>query len=799
MRRPVLFLFFCMAGGILSAYFLPFAAAVIPLAIAAAAAAVKKKGVLTLFLIVAIYGAVYFELTEMNITPLEECSGEIAEVWGRVESVQEKEGWSRIEIKAFQIENKGVRCKTSEKILLQLYGGLNEMRSTLGADLKSPQSLVGKDVYLKGEVSIPKRATNPGLFDYQLYLRSRGINTIMETTSYHFEIYGRGNRITAALAEMKQRFSDRLSEEMNEESKALLIGMMFGDKTCLDEELLDDFRRNGTTHILAVSGIHVTVIFLCVNRLFRNRKTPFTSLTAAAILILYAALSSFSPSVVRAVVMILICIFSKHLYRRYDLLCSAAFSAFLFLLYNPYSLFNTGFQLSYLAVFTMAFLLPFSAEKVELLSGYRRYHKLYLVLKVFVPVFVIQIGMIPATAYLFQYISLTAFIMNVPIIALSGIIIQAGMLLLILSFPGGMLFSFAATGTDLLIKLTALLSRSTGSLKYAAINMTAPSIAFLILFYGIGYFLVSEIFWDWVRRGKRRNIVFVLVVSFCIAVSAPWLTGETERRASVVFVDVGQGDCIHIRTPEGKNILIDGGGSVDYDVGKKILLPYLLKNGVSHIDLACVTHLHQDHFGGLISLCHLMPVKKLALYEGNRSDQQKILDETGLSPEELLYLKKGDSIDVEKGIKIDILYPDFTAEGGNETAGTEETDENAQTLVIRADYQDVGILLTGDLGFPGEANIEEFYRGYVNSPAKSDILKIGHHGSRYSTGEAFLDLVDPAIAVIQVGQNNFGHPNADVIEMLRKKDIMVERTDLNGAVLIDIKNGKIRVRTMLKE
>ena len=797
MRRPVLALFFCTAGGILSAYYLPLAAAAVPLILALTAAFLKKKPVLALFLAVALCSAVYFELTETNITPLEKSCGTVAAVYGRVEGVQDKEGWLRIEIRAHDAERGRKRNRTSEKVLLQLYGSLSDIQNTSGAYLKNTQSLVGKDVYFKGEVSIPKQATNPGLFNYRLYLKSRGIHTIMETTSYHFIVYGKGNRLAAALAEMKQHFSDRLSEEMDEESKALLIGMLFGDKTALDEDLTEDFRRNGTTHVLAVSGIHVTVIFMCINRLFRNRRTRFSSITAISVLLLYAALSSFSPSVVRAVVMILICLFARHLYRRYDLLCSAAFSAFLFLLYNPYSLFNAGFQLSYLAVFTMAFLLPFSAEKLELLSGYRRYRRLYLVLKVFVPVFTIQIGMIPVTAYMFQYISFSAFIMNIPIIALSDVIITVGILLFILSFTGGILFPFAATGTDLLLKLTALLSRSTGSLEYSAINVIAPSVAFLILFYGIGYFCVSEMFWDWVRRRRRKSIAVVLISIICLASVSPWLTGETERRASVTFVDVGQGDCIHIRTPQGKNILIDGGGSADYDVGKKILLPYLLKNGVSHIDLACVTHLHQDHFGGLMSLCHLMPVRKLALYEGNRSGQQKILDEAGLSAKELLYLKKGDSISVEKGIRIDILYPETAPGDGVGTRETAEADENAATLVIRVEYQGVGILLTGDLGFSGEESMEEFYRGDADSPARADILKIGHHGSKYSTGEAFLDLVDPAVAVISVGQNNFGHPSADVIEKLRKKDIMVERTDLCGAVLVDVKDKKIRVRTML--
>ncbi len=213
---------------------------------------------------------------------------------------------------------------------------------------------------------------------------------------------------------------------------------------------------------------------------------------------------------------------------------------------------------------------------------------------------------------------------------------------------------------------------------------------------------------------------------------------------------------------------------------------------------AVVTHLHQDHYAGIVSLCNLLPVKSLALYEGYSTGQDQILKETGLKEKQLLYMKKGDSLLIEEGVKIDILYPEKKSAEEYKQMQEGETDENGMTLVLRLDYDKASVLLTGDLGFKGEEEIVAMYEGSGERLAKADILKVGHHGSKYASGDPFLDLVNPRIAVIQVGENNnFGHPNADVIEKLEKKDIIVRRTDLCGAIMLDVKDGDVRIRTML--
>ncbi len=250
----------------------------------------------------------------------------------------------------------------------------------------------------------------------------------------------------------------------------------------------------------------------------------------------------------------------------------------------------------------------------------------------------------------------------------------------------------------------------------------------------------------------------------------------------VVYTYAPQGDCLHIRTPEGRNILIDGGGNQNYKVGEKILLPYLLKNGVKKIDLAIVTHLHDDHYLGIEQLAGKMEIKNLGIYEANRLRELEILAETGLHKQDMLYLTKGDRIRIEKDVWIDVLYPEEHSEDVYETLLLEEKDENRSSLIVKIYYRGLTVLMTGDLGLEGE---QEIMRNYEENPVvlAADVLKVGHHGSKYSTGDEFLDVVDPKIAVFQVGKNNFGHPHPSVIDKCAKKGIIVYRNDLNGAII----------------
>jgi len=759
-----------------------------------------KKHFICLLLIAGMLGMCHMQAILHKKEPLQEQQGNVITITGRVLSVEDKQSSLRVIVKPMGWQCGDVSGNTRHKLIVNL-SLPSDNKNGIGIDALDNRKpvLAGKVVRLKGRFTLPSGMRNPGLFDYRLFLRTKGIIGIVNTQYSHLEVIGHQESLSVFTQRLKDVFSSCLEKYMESDTKALFLGILFGDKSLIDEDIYEAFQRNGCAHILSVSGIHVSIIYIYISRLFRNRRSHAGSVCVLGLLLFYVALADFSASVVRAAVMIGIHILSKFLHRRYDLLCCISFSALLMLLYNPFYLFNLGFQLSYLAVFTLAFALPAAESKINKLKESRRFGWLITIAKAFAPVFAVQAGMAPATAYHFQYFSLSAFFINLPVIALAGLILPLGMGLLALVLVMGepcTIFGFGSTMAGLLVDTMIKLNRLAGELSISSMNVTSPPVPALVIYYGFFFFLTSESFLILKKTGKRGGILVICLCILCCSFYAPFAMGKTAGRPDIVFLDVGQGDCIHIRTPEGKNILIDGGGG-EYDTGKKILAPYLLKNGALSVDLAVVTHLHQDHYGGIVSLCNRMPVKKLAVYSANFVREENILAETGLDAGSLVYVDAGDRIRLGKDVYIDVLYPEQKNHEGCHQLIADRDDENYSCLVLWVYYRGVSLLVTGDMGFEGEMALMDLLGVSERTMLKADILKVGHHGSRFSSGQEFLDAVDPKIAVIQVGKNNFGHPHPDVIEKLTKKDIIVLRNDIDGAVLLKIRKDGISMSTML--
>jgi competence protein ComEC len=262
----------------------------------------------------------------------------------------------------------------------------------------------------------------------------------------------------------------------------------------------------------------------------------------------------------------------------------------------------------------------------------------------------------------------------------------------------------------------------------------------------------------------------------------------------IIFIDVGQGDCLFIESPTGKTAMIDSGGSARYDVGRKTLLPFLLKNGHKELDLAIVTHLHQDHYGGFKTLSQEIPVGGLVLYEGYESEKASILSESGFDAGELIFARKGDSIKLDDRVSIEIIYP--PAWGEDDKYRPE--DENQMSLVLMVVYDGIRILMTGDIDQDGEKDLIRVLDNM--NDLHCDILKVPHHGSKYSMGESFIETANPKCAVIQVGKNNFGHPSSSVLEKCLERDIIVFRNDLQGAIGVEVNSREtdnLWIKTMI--
>ena len=289
------------------------------------------------------------------------------------------------------------------------------------------------------------------------------------------------------------------------------------------------------------------------------------------------------------------------------------------------------------------------------------------------------------------------------------------------------------------------------------------------------------------EKYKKRIIIILLsvILLFSIFHFIP-------KNLKIYFVDVGQGDCTFIVTPKNKTILIDGGGSTgsDFDVGESTLIPYILDRGYKKIDLMFISHFDQDHVGGLLTVLKELKVNRVCIskQEENSENYQKFLEIIKEKDIPVTIVKLGDKIKIENSLYFDILWP-------QEDQITENRINN-NAIVMKLNYNGFSCLFTGDIEKIAEDKMVSLYKDKF--VLESDILKVAHHGSKTSTTENFLELVNPKNCLIGVGKNNlFGHPSNEIVERLEKLDVKVYRTDINGEISIIVNNkGKYIINSM---
>lgn len=633
--------------------------------------------------------------------------------------------------------------------------------------------------------SLPEGADNPGTFDYSKYLASQKIYLIGTCVSSEVAVEGRDRSFFRGFmvnrsAVFRKVFGEKLKAQCGEGAAGIISGMLFGDKTGLADETYESFQKNGTAHILSVSGLHAAIVYGVITGLLgKRRRSRAGIIITAACLGVMVFLASFSVSVVRAVIMIYLKMAADLLHRRYDLISAACVTASFFLVLNPMVIYSTGFVLSFSAVISLGVIGGGLERMVKLDNA---------AWALFRPIIAIQIGMAPLTAWYFNYFSLAAFISNIPVIFLSGLIIPVGMAAAAMVLLGGFgdaLFGPAAEVCRLMSEMLVFFNDFSGAYGRLSFIAERPSLVVTIGFY-IAVFLVFSEFTKLHPVNSRSACVYLIVLALVFM----GLEAGKTTRAEVVFVDVGQGDCTHIRTEDGRNYLIDGGGSMtsDYDVGLKTLEPYLLNNGVDRLDGVFITHMDADHYKGIASLNEDFVIDNIYLYRGYSENIGEAAALLNLDEKEtqVTFLSGGDRVNLGEKIFLDVIWPKKTVALGFEGSGeNDSSDFNANSLVMKLNYLGTEILFTGDIGVAEEALIKK--------ETACDIVKVPHHGSRYSSSEDFVKSLGAKAAVIPVGINNFGHPAQSVIERYEESGIMVYRTDLNGAVSIDINSGGYRI------
>ena len=643
-------------------------------------------------------------------------------------------------------------------------------------------------VEARGEFAELSPAEDPGCFDYSLYMKSKGVTIrfnayILEITDTHVS---QVTRLRRSLYQTRESFIGRFSTD----TQGFIRGVIFGDKSGIDEDMLEEFNNNSTGHILAVSGLHIGFLYGLLRFLTARKRTLPVSCLIVTVILLYGEMTMWSPATVRACIVMTISLCSTHLRRSSDLLTSVSLAAFLILTYQPYQLFSSGFQLSFLALSGIAFLSgPISSVTGEAIAV----------------MLAVQTGTLPVIAYSYCRINPLSILINVPVILLASVLVPLCILMLMMEVVTGRV---AAAGIDLAELISYAIVKVNHILSFGgsfSIRTAGPCAAAIIFIYMIVFGLATE----WARvMLLRKELKAVLRQGILLLMPLAMLFSclyDPISDDEIVFVSVGQGDCVHIRS-EGHDVLIDGGGQSGYgddekkqayNVGKSILMPYLMHGGADAVDVALVTHLHADHYKGIEELSEVFPVGAVGIpadyrasFPGNlngSSSENTEKGQTANSEMKAFYIRPDTKIDISDDVSIDVIWP---IEVSDEPIAAD--DPNEHNTVYMINYKGIKVMVTGDLLEADEQEMIEYYQG--TETLDCDILKVAHHGSKSSSSEAFLDAAKPEIAVIQCGRNNFyGHPHQQTLERLEIRGIKVYRTDISGAIGIDIQGSRLSV------
>lgn len=647
---------------------------------------------------------------------------------------------------------------------------VNYFAKTEQEKLELKELIYGMNCSLQGQFSVPPEPRNFYAFDYKDYLASHNIHFLFNPSSFPVTNCHKTTLTPYQLLQTyRQAGIKHLSENIPEESRGVIIALVFGDRGEMEHELLEAYQKLGIIHLLAVSGLHVglisaTLYFLLIRiGITKERSTDLLLI----LLPIYAILAGATPSVLRATAMCIVVLISIKANFRLNPFDGISGVCLLLLVINPAYVHHLGFQLSFLVSFSLII----SAKTIL-----RRYTS--WVMQLLVVTTLAQGISFPIIVYHFYEISLWSIPLNllyIPFITffvlpLSFVIMISSLLSIPLIEPVLLLYNFAIStahnGLSFVIDF-----------PYSILTFGKPPL-YIIVFY---YLAIAVNLYVWEKSDSLNQFLKSSSLFFFVVLlhwHVPYLLNEGE----ITMIDVGQGDSIYIELPRRKAIyLIDTGGVVDigikqegsqrsksFDVGEDVLLSFLKAKGVRKVDKLILTHGHSDHIGGAEALLGIVPVQTLLYGTGPVEDtfESELLQSYDHQGTKIKFVQNGDFWKTGN-YQFTILSP----LGG-------EGSLNDRSVVIYTKIGGLYWLFTGDLEQEGERQLVANYHNL-----NVDVLKVGHHGSNTSTTEVLLDVINPQYALISVGKRNFyGHPHSEVLSRLNDRQITILRTDQHGSI-----------------
>lgn len=686
----------------------------------------------------------------------------------------------------------------------------------------SIETKIGQTLQIEGTINKNNPPMNIGQFDSETYYRSLNETGMIYANSYTV-LDNKYSFIRENLYRIKHIIINQIFKIFNKKYAGLFVAIFTNDKSYIDKEQKDLFNENGIAHILAISGLHLSILGLCLFELLRKRfSVKFSSIFVSIFILIYAIFIDASYTTLRAVIMLYIRFLSLGIGRSYDSKNTLYILAIVFIILNPYLLFNTGFQFSYVSVFSLNYVYKFKSKSLKKIINNISNNLFHNDLKpsqiemVIPQVIILTLFLLPITIFNYFEFPLYSIFLNLIVIPLMTIVLVFGIIGLILSFLNLFLGRFLVGIVHFIFLFYEGLCNFINTLPYHTIMTGRPKFIYIIIFYLL-LFLIHLVL-DCIYKIKtnsylkiNNNLLFkifknikyylykikyryVFVISaILILLSILLMSFQYINGINVEMLYIGQGDSLIIRNNK-LCITIDGGSTTSKSNGKYILEPNLSAKAIKKIDIAFITHSDKDHTNCIEYLiengeCQINTLVLPIFAKTTKSyDNLKTLCENNNIS--IQYMKQGDIMKINEDL---ILYCISPSDNYTEA----KDDVNEQSLCLKMIYKNKSAIFTGDIGNIIENKLanDKTVSEYLNS----DILKVAHHGSKNSSSEEFLDKVSPKYAIVSYGiGNKYGHPNEQTLDRLSKRNIDTYLTGINGEIDINIKNDNIYVNTYLK-
>lgn len=745
-------------------------------------------------------------------------SGSMCRVSGVISEIKAGEKRVQVFITAAKIEGKDKNGNTvvfqgNTKVIAYVEPGETLLPGQQVVNFEETFS-PGQQAVFSGRAALPEQASNPGAFDARTYYKSKQI--FMTLVSAQIEEAG-GHRRTVRgfLYQIKRKAAELLDAIFDEPDALVVKAMLLGEKSTLDEDTKKMYQINGIAHILAISGLHIAILGMTLFRWLRKRIGSYwiAGFAAISLVSLYGIMTGLAGSTCRAVLMMMLLLVSKAAGRTTDMLTSAGIACMVMAFFNPYSLLDVGFQLSFSAVAGMGILYP------ALVSIFGKGGKIK---QTFLIGSASYLATLPIVVYSYFQFPLYGIFLNLIVVPLLSMVLLFSILAAFCGILSIQLAGAAACPVKLILELYEKLCLFFERLPYSSVNVGHISADMVFVFY------VALLLMLWImiqmrayadskkqeivgrmqrrkrettgriqekrwRKGGCRLAVGWLLLIFTGISAAVYEYKSLDREFVIAYLDVGQGDGILMRTKDEMHILIDGGSAFNQKVGEYVILPAIRYYGMAELDYVFVTHGDKDHISGI---CYLLETKHTGVRIKNLvfakyGDADSLAELKCLAEKQgvnILYMDAGDTLAEQKreeSLRLTCVYP------GEEN---NFSDLNESSLILLAEYEQVRFLFTGDAGFEAEKQLLS-----AKKLEKCDVLKVGHHGSKYATSQKFLQNVSPEYAVISCGRNNsYGHPADETVRRMSEAGIDIHCTKENGAVIVTIQNGELKISDYLE-